>query len=127
MNLNITNHCKDRYIERVNNGQQVDIMVIIKSIISGRDITNKVLEEAPRYLLYLYEKYREFGLTIIKSGDIIYTLKKKDGTYNTYLVITCYKDVNYLSQFKNTSMSRDEIYIRIKQIKNEIKKNKKTP
>lgn len=125
MQLWITNHCKERYAERINNNIPVDVVVILKSITSGKDITNKVLEEAPRYLLYLYQKYNEFGLTIIKTDNIIYILKKKEGTFNTYTALTCYKDDNYLSQFKNTVMSRSEIYIRIKILKAEIKKNKK--
>lgn len=125
MQLSITTHCKERYVERVNGGNPVDIVTILQKISAGKDITNKVLDDAPRYILYLYERYEECGLTVIKNDDIIFILKRKEGTYNTFSVLTCYKDVNFLEQFKNTSMPRAEIYIKIRLKKAELKKKKR--
>ena len=124
MKLIITNHCKERYVERINNGEFIDIVIILKLISSGKDITNKIYDEVPRYILYLYEKYGELGQRIILSSDIIFILRKKEGTFDTYIVLTCYKNENHLSQFKNTSLSREEIFIRIKLAKSKNKKNK---
>jgi len=119
----ITKHCKERYEERINNGLSIDILLVLQNVYNAKDITNKVLEEAPRYILYLYEKYGEFGQKILKNNDTIFILKRKHDEKDTWNVITCYKDNNYLSQYKNTTMSRKEIYIRIKMEK--IKNNRK--
>ena len=124
MKLWITNHCKERYRERISNGEPVDVVKILQQISKGKDITNIVFDEAPRYILYLHEEYGEVGQTIIKADGIIFLLKKKEGT-DTFAVLTCFKDENYLAQFKNTSMPRAEIYIRIKLIKAKNKQNKK--
>ncbi len=119
MKIWITNHCKERYVERVNEGRCTDVVDILKAISSGKDITNKVLDDAPRYILYLYEKYNEFKLTIIKNNNVIFILRKKDDVYHA---ITCFKDENYLSMYKNTSMSRADIYLKIRLLKSKIKK-----
>lgn len=120
----LTKHSKDRYVERILNGlNTVDNLnvTILKQISAGIDITNKVYDECPRYILYLYEQYGELGLTIIKSGNVLFITKKRKGTYNLYDVVTCYlEDGNYLRQFKNTALSREMIFIKIKEIKRKL-------
>jgi hypothetical protein len=70
----------------------------------------------------LYEKYKELGITIIKSENILFICKKRKGTYDLYDVITCYyEDGNYLRQYKNTALSRDQIFLKIKEIKRNLK------
>jgi hypothetical protein len=125
MNLWITNHCKERYVERVTNGIPVDVVSILKNISAGKDITDKIYTEAPRYILYLYEKYGELGQKILLHDNVIYILKKKEGTFETYSVLTCFRNEKYLEQFKNTAMARDEIYIRIKFAKKKCRENRK--
>lgn len=124
MKIWITEHCKDRYAERVMNGKRTDVINIVNTVIEGKDITNKILDSVPRYILYLYEKYGEFGQKIIQNGDIIFILKRKDGTIDTFNVLTCYvdKDLNHFNQYKNTNLSRKEIYIRIIELKRKMKK-----
>jgi hypothetical protein len=121
----LTKHSKERYVERILNGlNTVDNLniTILKQISSGIDITNKVYDECPRYILYLYEQYGELGLTIIKSGNVLFITKKRKGTYDLYDVVTCYlEDGNYLKQFKNTALSRENIFIKIREIKSKIK------
>jgi len=122
----LTQHCRERYVERILNGlNSVDNLniTIIKQMITGADITNKVYDDCPRYILYLYEKYGQLGLTIIKAENVIFIAKKRKGTYNLYDVLTCYpyQDGKYLSQFKNTALSRDMIFLKIKQIKSKLK------
>lgn len=125
MKIWITAHCKDRFKERISLGVNTDVVDILKLVSSGKDITNKVLDDAPRYILYLHEKYGEFGQKIIKNGDIIFILKRTENVPDGYTVLTCYKDTNYLSQFINSAMPRKEIYMQIKiaKMKNNSKKN----
>ncbi len=122
MSLWITSHCKKRYVERINDGKPVDVIEILKAVSSGKDITDKIYTEAPRYILYLYEEYGGLGLKIVSNGDIIFILKKKEGTEKMFSVITCFKNINYLKQFKETSMSREDIFIKIKIAKSNLKK-----
>lgn len=124
MKFFITKHAKQRYIERVNNGLHIDdnvIYTMLDKIKAGKDITTKIYDDIPRYILFLYEKYKELGQTIIKSDDIIFITKKREGANHLYDVITCYIDNNYLSQFKNTSLRREEIFIKIKEAKKKAK------
>ncbi len=70
MKFFITKHCQQRYIERINNGLNVDdnvLFTILDKVNAGKDITNKIYDEIPRFILYLYEKYGELGQTIISS------------------------------------------------------------
>lgn len=117
----LTQHSKERYIERVLNGQNsvnninFHILDVLKT---GRDITSQIYDECPRYILFLYEKYKALGITIIKSQNILFITKKRKGTYHLYDVLTCYYDTeNHLRQFKNTVLTRDQIFLKIKQIK----------
>lgn len=76
----LTQHCKERYIERILNGlNTIDNLniSILKKIEAGKDITNKIYDECPRYILFLYEKYKELGITIIKSENILFITKKE--------------------------------------------------
>jgi hypothetical protein len=120
----LTQHSKERYVERILNGlNTLDNLnvTILKQISAGVDITSKVYDDCPRYILFLYEKYRELGLKIIKSGNILFITKKRKGTYDLYDVVTCYlEDGNYLRQFKNTALSREMIFIKIKEIKRKL-------
>lgn len=81
----------------------------------------KLFDETPRYILYLYEKYRQLGLTIIHSNTTLYICKKRVGTQNLYDILTCYNDHRYLEQFKNTKLTREEIFLKIKLIKKQLK------
>lgn len=121
----LTQHSKERYVERILNGlnnfENLNV-TILKQISAGANITSKVYDECPRYILYLYEKYKELGITIIRTGNVLFITKKRKGTYDLYDVLTCYcDDGKYMRQFKNTSLSRDEIFLKIKVIKSKLK------
>ncbi len=120
----ISQHCRERYTERINGGVNIDsniLLTVLNKLLEGKDITNKVFDEAPRYILFLYEKYSDCKLTIIQSGEVIFICKKRPGTTNLYDVLTCYNSYKHLDQFKNTAMSRENIYIKIKQLKTQLK------
>lgn len=121
----LTNHSRERYVERILNGlntiENINLH-IVKHISSGKDITNKVYDECPRYILFLYEKYKELGITIMLSDNVLYICKKRKGTYNLYDVLTCYwYDDNYLKQYKNTALTREQIFLKIKEVKSKLK------
>lgn len=121
----LTQHAKERYVERIlnglNNHENLNI-TILKQLSSGKDITNKIYDECPRYILFLYEKYKELGLTIIQNDNILFITKKRKGTHNLYDVLTCYFDNgSHLKQFKNTALTREEIFLKIKEIKRKLK------
>lgn len=124
MRIWVSTHCRDRYYERVSNIPPDGgfTMKIINNITNGKDITEKIFDEAPRYILYLHEKYGEVGQRIIEHDQVIYLLKRQKETKDTFTAITCFKNEDFLSQFKNTSMSRSEIYIKIKLAKAANKK-----
>lgn len=121
----ITQHCKVRYKERILNGMNTSDnlnITILKQIGAGKNITNKIYDECPRYILFLYEKYKELGLTIMLSNHVLFLAKKRRGTNDLYDVITCYHySPEYLRQFKNTVLSREEVFFRIKEIKRKCK------
>jgi hypothetical protein len=121
----LTQHSRERYVERILNGLNIIDnlnVTILKKISAGVDITNKVYDECPRYILFLYEKYNQLGITIIRSENILFITKKRKGTFDLYDVLTCYyEDGNYLRQFKNTALSRDMIFLKIKMIKGKLK------
>ena len=121
MKLIVSKHCKERYKERIS-GEYTDIITILKQISNGIDITNKIYDEVPRYILYLYEKYGELGQKIILSNNIIFILKKNENSPDLFHVITCYKNENHLEQFKNSSLSRSEIFYKISIIKKKLRK-----
>lgn len=121
----LTQHSKERYKERILNGlNSVDNLNIhiLKQISAGKDITNKVYDDCPRYILFLYEKYKELGLTIMLSDNVLFICRKRKGTYDLYDVITCYwYDENYLKQYKNTILTREQIFFKIKEAKSKLK------
>ncbi len=121
----LTQHAKERYVERVLNGlnnlENLNV-TILKHISGGADMTSKIYDECPRYILYLYEKYKELGITIIRNGNVIFITRKRKGAYHLYDVLTCFvDDGHYLKQFKNTALSRDQIFLKIKMIKSTLK------
>lgn len=122
----ITEHCKKRYIERVNNGLNIDsntLITILKKISAGIDITDKIFNDVPRYILYLYEKYQTANIRIIKTtDDVVFILNKRQGTDNLYNVLTCYRGTTNLEQYKTSVLSRQDIFIKINLMKKKIKK-----
>jgi len=125
MNFFITHHAGERYVERIRGGlnstEQNLFSEMLTKLRAGKDITSKIFDDAPRYILFLYEKYKQLGLTIIQSNDTLFICRKRPGTQNLFDVITCYNDHRHLEQFKNTAMKREEIFLRIKEIKRKLK------
>lgn len=125
MKFFITHHAGERYVERIRGGiNSTDTNLfseMLKQLHEGKDITNKIYDEVPRYILYLYEKYQQLGLTIIQFQNTVYICKKRSGTQNLYDVLTCYNDYRHLEQFRNTTLSREEIFLKIKLIKKKFK------
>lgn len=121
----LTDHVKKRYIERVVNGvnnfENLNVS-ILKHISTGKDITNKVYDECPRYILFLYEKYKQLGITIMLANDVLFITKKRKGTYDLYDVLTCYPYTgDYLRTFKTSVLPREIIFMKIKEIKRKLK------
>lgn len=120
-----TQHAQQRYIERVKNGLNTSNNVaveILKLISLAEDVTDKIFNQVPRYILYLHENYGNCNYKIMEKDNIIFLCKKREGTEKLFEIITCFlSSSNYLSQFKNTVLTREEIFLKIKAIK---KKNK---
>ncbi len=124
MKFYISQHCQERWVERVNGGLNKDphtLMSILQTINASKDITPKIFEDVPRYILYLYEKYKSCGITIMSKDNIIFIAKKRKGAEKLYDVLTCYMDNNHLDQFKNTALKRSDIFIRIIEAKKKYK------
>ena len=120
MSYFITKHCKDRFLERI--GPFSDVKEILNIIYDGKDITNTIFDKYPRYILYLYERYKECGIKIVQNGDVTFMCKKRPGTISMFDVMTCYKAADF-DKFGNTALPRQEIYLRIKMIKYRLKRD----
>lgn len=125
MQVFITQHCKSRYLERIKNHQNTSdnlLIEILNSINTAKDITNQIYDKIPRFILFLYEKYKTANMKIMKNDHILYVMQKRVGTDHLFDVVTCYYDNgNYLEQYKNTVLSREEIFMKIKLIKKQLK------
>ena len=120
MKFHISQHAQVRYKERVHNNLNTSdnlLKEMLTLLWDSKDITNQIYDSIPRYILYLYHKYGSANYQIRKAKDIIFLCKKREGTYDLYVVITCWwEGSDYLSQFKNSVLSREEIFLQIKQI-----------
>jgi hypothetical protein len=123
MKYNITRHCLSRYIERIlgglNNSPNI-FKEILNCLNSGINITSKLSETHPRFILYIKERYGNKGYTFIKKNYCIFVLTKRKNTDNLYDVLTCYNENNSLKQFENSILSKDEIYIKLKNLKRNV-------
>jgi hypothetical protein len=95
---------------------------ILNSIYSAKDVTSKISNEIPRFTLYVLETYKISGIHILQDGKIYYICYKRNGTNDLYDVVTCYFGEEKFNMFKNSELSREEIFIKIKQIKYKLKK-----
>lgn len=121
--FNISKHARQRYIERIlcgSNSKDNLLIEILNQLRNSQDITNKIFDETPRYILFLYEKYNCCKLTILQHKDILFICRKQEGTDNMLNIVTCYNSHNHLSQFKNSSLSREDVFLKIKIIKKEV-------
>jgi hypothetical protein len=124
MKFFITQHAAERFVERIGRVDGNLYAEILKNLSAGKDITMKTFDDAPRYILYLYEKYSSAGLKIIESNGTIFILKKREGTQDLFNVVTCYKTEAHIqktNQFKNSKYSRAEIFIKIREAKKKLK------
>lgn len=121
MNFHITNHCKDRYLERVLNGKNICnnmLFRILSDLNTSSNITSKISVECPRFILYLKEKYgNKRGYTLLKKDHTLFILTKRKGTEQLYDVVTCYIENDILKQFK-TVLSKQEVNLKLSLIKN---------
>lgn len=121
MNYNITKHCANRYTERVlgnlNNSKNL-YTEILRCLSSGQNITSKLSETTPRFILYVKQRYgSDKGYNFIKKDKIIFVLTKRKGTEKLYDVITCYIENRHLEKFQNTALSKEEIYTKLSNLK----------
>lgn len=123
----ITKHCRERYIQRIEAAAESEniLFKILDNIKAGKDITDKIQRECPRYVQHLHEKYKEAGQRIFLNEltSTLFITKKRPGTYALYDVFTCYKYTeDYLATFKTSVLSNDEIYLNIRMLKKQNKK-----
>ena len=125
MKFYITRHCSKRYLERVLNGLAITdnlLVTIFNDLNSSTNITSKVSEQYPRFVLYLKEKYgSDKGYNILKKNDTIFIATKNKDTKDTYNVLTCYIDSNMFETFNNTKLSKQDIYVRLAMAKTKFK------
>ena len=117
MKFNITRHCRDRYIERVlaNSGKCDNLFItMLSDLKTGENITSKISENLPRFVLYLKERYgKDKGYTIIKKDYTFFILTKRKGTEDLYDVITCYIEYDTFRRFSKTILSKDQIHLKL--------------
>lgn len=123
MKFNITKHCSQRYTQRVLGGSNITnnlYVQILKDLSSGTNITSKISEKHPMYLLYVKKRYgSDKGYTFIKKDNIIFILTKRKNTDNLYDVLTCYiETVDTYKRFDNSVLTNQEIYHKLSNLKN---------
>lgn len=119
MKYNITNHCKQRYIERILNHATADNLFkqMLEELNSSKNITGEIANKVPRFILYVKERY-DNNVNILESKDkTIFILTKMKDTANSYAVLTCYNKHNYLKMFEKSHMSNEEVYHKLKLLK----------
>lgn len=122
MKYNITKHCSQRYVERVLGGIKTSdnlYVSILKDLSGGKNVTSKMSEDHPRYILYIKERYGiEKGCNFIKNDNTIFILKKRKNTDDLYDVLTCYIETpDTYTTFDNSVMSKHEIYYKLSKLK----------
>lgn len=119
MKYNITNHCKERYIERILNHAKSENLfkVMLEELRWSKNITGEIANKVPRFILYVKERY-DNNINILEyNNQTIFILTKVKDTQDTYAVLTCFNKHNYLDMFKNSHMSNEEIYHKLKLLK----------
>ena len=119
MKFYITQHCKDRYLERIFGGLNTSnhlLKTILDDLYNGKNITSKISENHIRFLLYTKEKYGNKGYNFIQFNNILFITTKRKGTMDLYDVLTCYDIHNCFTQFDNSIMTKSEIYHKLKMI-----------
>ena len=119
MKFFITQHCKERYLERVFGGLNTSnhlLKTILNDLYIGKNITSEISEKHIRFLLYVKEKYGNKGYNFIKNNNTIFITTKRKGTIDLYDVLTCYDMHNCFTQFDNSIMNKSEIYLKLKTI-----------
>lgn len=121
MKFYITKHAQSRYLERVYNNQNVSshlLNTILADLYSAKNITGTIAYNVPRFILYLKERYgSDKGFNILKYKNVLFIATKRKGTTDLYDVVTCYIENNTFDMFKNTTLCRDEIHMRLSNLK----------
>lgn len=119
MKYQINPHCRDRYIERVRSSASSKNLYreILENLWDAKNITSQISNDCPRFILYVKERYGN-NINILEKGEVIYILEKQKLTVDTYNVLTCYIKHRFLEQFKHSALSREEIFHRLKMLKN---------
>lgn len=117
MKYYITKHCKDRYLQRVLNGNNVNenlLFSILDDLKFGKLITSEISNKYPRFVLYLKENYgADRGYNFIQKDNTIFVLCKRKGTESLYDVVTCYIESGVFESFNSTVLTDREIYNRL--------------
>lgn len=117
MKYYITKHCKDRYLQRILNGNNITdnlLFTILDDLKSGKLITSEMSDKYPRFILYLKENYgSDKGYNFIQKENTIFVLCKRKGTESLYDVVTCYIESGVFESFNSTVLTDKEIYNRL--------------
>lgn len=120
----LTHHVKNRYLERVKNGLNTSnnlLFEILDELKLAKDVTQTIFDTIPRYILYLYEKYKSANMKILKKDNVYYICKKRPNTESLYDVLTCYYGEDKFKMFQNSILSRQQIFEKISKKKKELK------
>lgn len=116
MKFYITKHCQNRYLERCLNGLNTSnelLKTILEDCYKANNITSEISNTNPRFILYLYEKYQRSGTLIFKKENLYFIGTKRKG-FEIIDILTCYYGDSKFNMFKNSSLSRDEIFFQDK-------------
>lgn len=118
MKFNITEHCAKRYKERILGNCNTSINLfktILNDLNTGKNISSRLSEILPRFILYLKERYgSDKGYNIIQKGHTFFILSKRKNTADLYDVVTCYVEFDTFRKFSNTALTNDEIYLKLR-------------
>jgi hypothetical protein len=112
---NITNHAKNRFIERFSEGVRINVYKVMNTLLdSAEDITAKLYREYPRFILEVKKKHLNDKPKFFMKDNVMFVCNIED---NKYKVITCYNTtLEMLKKHKNTSLSNESIYAKLNTI-----------
>lgn len=126
MKLYVTEHARQRYVERVCNGLNTSnnlLKLMMNNIYAAKEVSSQISNDNPRFILHIHEKFLRKGVKVFLHDNVYYIGLPGEGrSLGKTVIVTCYHEGgDRMRMFKESSMSRTEIFIRLKMVKKKLK------
>lgn len=114
MRFFITEHCAQRYVERIESVDKTDVdNAIIDKLNKAIDITGRIRREQRNSVVKTYDLSDE-RVRVLRLGDEIFIARKASASKEDYRILTCYKQQQEMiysteiSEIKKMNSKREE-------------------